>query len=334
MWYEAHPLSTVLAPLGWLYGMVVTLRRYAYRAGLLRSEKLPVPVIVVGNITVGGTGKTPLVINLVKRLQQAGHRPGVVSRGYGGAATRWPQAVNSDSDPYLVGDEPVLIARRAACPVVVGPRRVRAAKRLLAEHDCDVIICDDGLQHYALARDIEIAVVDGARRFGNGRCLPAGPLRESPSRLQSADMVIVNGGGSADACSMRLMGEQARQLQAPGISHALRDWNGKSVHGVAGIGNPARFFAHLRAHGHLVVEHAFPDHHDFRMEDLHFDDDLPVMMTEKDAVKCRGFARPNHWYVPVDAQLDAQCEYRIQELLTRILTLPAGKVRTDTGTVQ
>lgn len=298
--------------------MVATARRYAYREGLLRSEKLPVPVIVVGNITVGGTGKTPLVIWLVGALRKAGHSPGVISRGYGGSATTWPQTVGSDSDPRLVGDEPVLIARRTGCPVVVGPQRVHAAQQLLANHDCDIIVCDDGLQHYALARDLEIAVVDGVRRLGNGRCLPAGPLRERRTRLQTVDMVIVNGKSLSGEYTMQLAGERATMLQDPNTSHGLGHWQGKTVHGVAGIGNPGRFFDHLRAHGLTVVEHPFSDHHRFQMEDLHFSDELPVMMTEKDAVKCRAFTQPHHWYVPVSAQLEMACEQRLQQLLERI----------------
>jgi tetraacyldisaccharide 4'-kinase len=325
MWYGSHPLSTLLAPVGWLFGLIATARRYTYRVGLLRRDKLPVPVIVVGNITVGGTGKTPLVIWLVNRLQQAGYRPGVASRGYGGAATRWPQAVNGNSDPYLVGDEPVLIARRTLCPVVVGPRRALAAKMLMAEHNCDVVVCDDGLQHYSLDRDIEIVVVDAARRLGNGRCLPAGPLRERSSRLQTVDMVIVNGGNKDNECNMQLVGERANQLRDPGVNRELRYWDGKTVHGVAGIGNPDRFFAQLRAHGHVVVEHAFPDHHDFQADDLRFGDELPVMMTEKDAVKCRAFARSNHWYVPVEASLNMRGEYQLQQLLAHTLRPPVSE---------
>lgn len=308
----------LLAPLGWLYAAVATLRRSAYGAGLLHSEKMPVPVIVVGNITVGGTGKTPLVIWLVETLREAGHRPGVVSRGYGGAATSWPQAVNGDSDPRMVGDEPVLIAHRCGCPVVVGPQRVQAARKLLADHDCDVIVCDDGLQHYALARDVEITVIDGVRRFGNGRCLPAGPLRERPSRLRSVDLVVVNGAAQAGDCDMQLMGGEARALLDPDSCHALERWRGETVHGVAGIGNPGRFFDHLRAHGLSVMEHPFPDHHRFRADDLRFGDDLPVMMTEKDAVKCREFARAGHWYVPVSAHLDEPCRQRLQRILSML----------------
>ena len=325
LWYGSHPLSIALAPLGWLFGWVAAVRRRAYRAGLLRSTKMPVPVIVVGNITVGGTGKTPVVIWLVEMLRRAGQRPGVVSRGYGGAATTWPQTVDADSDPSMVGDEPVLIARRTACPVVVGPQRVQAARKLLADHDCDVIVSDDGLQHYALARDFEIAVIDGARRLGNGRCLPAGPLRERPVRLQTVDVVLVNGEGPVGECTFRLSGDRAISLLDPNISRNLDQWRGGTVHGVAGIGNPDRFFAYLRVRGLTVVEHPFPDHHRFHEEELQFGDDLPVIMTEKDAVKCRSFARPHHWSVPVDAHLDPACEQRLQHLLADALNVTADK---------
>lgn len=325
LWYGSHPLSILLAPLSGLFCLAVAARRYAYRAGLLRSDKLPVPVIVIGNISVGGTGKTPLVIYLVEALREAGHRPGVVSRGYGGRAATWPQVVNADSDPALVGDEPVLIARRAGCPVAVAPRRAAAARRLLAEHGCDVIVCDDGLQHYALTRDLEIAVIDGVRRLGNGRCLPAGPLREPPARLRTVDMIVVNGAGSSDECGMQLTGTTAFPLRDSNGACELGEWRGRTVHGVAGIGNPERFFAHLRGQGLNVVEHPFPDHHRFNAADVRFADDLPVLMTEKDAVKCRAFAQPQLWYVPVTAQLDAACEQQLQRLLARAVKRGAAK---------
>jgi tetraacyldisaccharide 4'-kinase len=242
-----------------------------------------------------------------------------VSRGYGGGAAQWPQGVAADSDPLLVGDEPVLIARRTGCPVVVAPRRAAAAKKILADYACDVIVCDDGLQHYALARDLEIAVMDGARRLGNRRCLPAGPLRETPARLRTVDLIVVNGAGLPGECKMRLAGDVAYSLSDPNARYELRHWQGGAVHGVAGIGNPERFFAHLRALGLEVREHPFPDHHRFRAEDLHFADELPVIMTEKDYVKCRGFAQAHHWYVPVTARLDTDCEQRLQQLLANVM---------------
>jgi tetraacyldisaccharide 4'-kinase len=329
LWYGPHPLSVLLAPLGRVFAWTAAARRRAYHSGVLHRVKLPVPVIVVGNITVGGTGKTPLVIWLVEALRAMGRRPGVVSRGYGGRASTWPQHVTADSDPAAVGDEPVLIARRCACPVVTAPQRADAARTLLAEYDCDVIVCDDGLQHYALARDLEIAVVDGARRLGNGRCLPAGPLREPPSRLRHVDLVVVNGEARAGECGMRLTGEQARALLDPSREQPLDHWRGAPVHAVAGIGNPARFFAHLRRYGLEVVEHAFPDHHRFQPGDIAFGDGRPVLMTEKDAVKCRAFAGDANWYVPVDAVPDEDCRRRLQALLARALkqTARAGALQ-------
>jgi tetraacyldisaccharide 4'-kinase len=325
LWYEPHPLSLLLAPFGRVFAMIAAERRRAYDSGLLHRVRLPVPVIVVGNITVGGTGKTPLVVWLVERLRVMGRRPGVVSRGYGGRARRWPQRVTAGSDPAEVGDEPVLIARRCACPVVVAPQRVSAARTLLAEYDCDVIVCDDGLQHYALARDLEIVVMDGARRLGNGRCLPAGPLRESPSRLQSVDLVVVNGKPREGEYAMHLAGGWAQSLRDPAVERPLDDWCGQTVHAVAGIGNPQRFFTHLRAHGLEVIEHPFADHHRFQADDLAFGDTRPLLMTEKDAVKCRAFAGADRWVVPVSAVPDEPCLRRLDVLLARVLDgqLPA-----------
>jgi len=325
LWYDSHPLSTVLLPLSGLFRLVVAARRFAYKAGVLRSRRLPVPVIVVGNITVGGTGKTPLVIWMVENLRAAGYHPGVVSRGYGGKAARWPQLVTAASDPGMVGDEPVLIAQRAACPVAVAPRRVKAARALIAEHGCDVVVCDDGLQHYALQRDVEVAVIDGERRLGNGRCLPAGPLREGAARLRSVDITVVNGEALAGECRMQLDGSVAQSLGDSRIKRDLGEWRGASIHAVAGIGNPGRFFGHLRGQGLTVVEHPFPDHHRFQADDLRFGDDQAVIMTEKDAVKCRGFAGPRHWYVPVTARLDLDCQQRLQRLLHNIAPRTAGK---------
>lgn len=319
VWYGKHPLSTLLAPLAWLYGGVMRLRRALYRAGVLRGTRLPVPVIVVGNLSVGGTGKTPLVIHLVELLRAAGKKPGVVSRGYGGKARDWPQQVHAGSDPLLVGDEPVLIAQRAGCPVVVDPHRVRAAQTLLAEHDCDVIVADDGLQHYALARDVEIAVVDGVRRHGNGRCLPAGPLREPLARLRGVDMVMINGAGVAGEYTFTLSGDQVLSVDGRAAPRPLSALRGQSVHAVAGIGRPARFFEHLRRYQLRVIEHPFPDHHRYVADDLRFADGLPVLMTEKDMVKCRAFAGPAHGYLPVTAEPDAACAARLQIVLRSCL---------------
>lgn len=302
-WYSARaPLW--LLPFSWLFFVLVKLRRLAYKTGLLRSYRLPVPVIIVGNISVGGTGKTPLVAWLVKTLQQAGYRPGIISRGYGGQAQQWPQQVLPDSDPLLVGDEPVLLAQRCGCPIVAAPDRLLAARQLLEHSNCNILISDDGLQHYRLQRDIEIVVVDGARRFGNGYCLPAGPLREPVSRLRQVDFVVANGVAMSGEVAMQLVPGALVALLDGDKTAALSELHGQQVHAVAGIGNPARFFELLKQHGLSVIEHLFPDHHHFEVADLDFADELPVLMTEKDAVKCRRYADARMWYLPVEAQLD------------------------------
>ncbi len=313
-WYDDNALSRLLLPLAWLFCAVATLRRIAYRRGWARAEHVGVPVVVVGNITVGGSGKTPIVVWLVEYLRTQGRRVGVVSRGYGGAAQTWPQAVDADSDPREVGDEPVLIARRTGVPIAVGPDRVAAARFLLAHHALDVIVSDDGMQHYRLARDVEIAVVDGRRGLGNGRCLPAGPLRERPNRLRSVDIILTNGGTQPDA--VRLEGSELVNLKT-GERKPLTRLTGQRVHAVAAIGHPGRFFAALAAAGLEPVEHAFADHHAFRAEDLAFMEPLPVIMTEKDAVKCKPFAGMEHWYLPVDARLPEATGHRILQLIER-----------------
>jgi tetraacyldisaccharide 4'-kinase len=303
-WYNSSPVSIFLLPLSWLFCAVAILRRWSYGMGLLKVHRLPVPVVVVGNISVGGTGKTPLVAWLVAYLKQQGYRPGIVSRGYGGGANHWPQQVRPDSDPRMVGDEAILLARRSNCPMSVGPDRVAAANALLEYTDCDFIVSDDGMQHYALGRDMEIAVVDGVRRFGNGHCLPAGPLREPQSRLKTVDMVITNGVAGVREYSMKLEPDMLWNLPSPQVHKPLSAFRGKTVHAVAGIGNPQRFFTQLGESGIDVIEHPFPDHHPFKAADIQFDDGLPVLMTEKDAVKCFDFAQERHWCVPVQAQID------------------------------
>jgi tetraacyldisaccharide 4'-kinase len=274
---------------------------------------LPVPVVVVGNITVGGTGKTPLVIHLAQRLAAVGERPGILCRGYGGASAHWPRQVTPESDPREVGDEPVLIARRSGLPVVAGPDRV-AAGRLLITQGCTVLLCDDGLQHQALARDVEIIVMDGARGLGNGFCLPAGPLRESAQRLKQVDAVVVQGGGLS-------VGRPAFTLELPlgdtvvsltdGSRRPLVDLVGRAIHAMAGIGHPQRFFRALRQAGLQVLEHPFPDHYDYRPEDLRFATDGVLLMTEKDAVKCAHFPLRNAWFVPVSARVDPELEAKV-----------------------
>jgi tetraacyldisaccharide 4'-kinase len=308
--------ALLLLPLSWLFGCIVALRRLAYRTALCRSQRLPVPVIVVGNISVGGTGKTPLVLWLVERLREHGYKPGIISRGYGGKAQR-PQGVAATSDPFLLGDEPVLLARRARCPVWVGRDRVAAGRALLAAHqDCDVIISDDGLQHYALQRDVEIAVVDAQRGFGNGWLLPAGPLREPPSRLLEVDAIVSNGDNGKNMphrYTMRLCGEIFRNLADASRTVKAGHFAGQHLHAVAGIGHPQRFFQQLRQMGLAVEAHAFPDHHPFRLEDLQIHGADAILMTEKDAVKCAAFLQPRWWYLEVTAEMDTALVDRILE---------------------
>ncbi|HEX4481916.1 MAG TPA: tetraacyldisaccharide 4'-kinase [Rudaea sp.] len=300
IWYGGRAPGVMLVLLSNVFGAASSLRRGLYRAGVLRRTEVGVPVIVVGNITVGGTGKTPLVIALVEALRERGWKPGVVSRGFGGSATDVTR-VDAQSDPAVVGDEARLIFDATQAPTMIGRDRVRAAQGLVAL-GVDVIVSDDGLQHYRLQRDVEICVIDGARRFGNGRLLPAGPLREPLTRLGSFDFRVCNGDGAEQAeTTMRLSGDSAIALTDP--ARNLRLTEIPRAHAVAGIGNPARFFDALRAAGVDVIEHPFPDHHAFAPSDFDFGDDLPVLMTDKDAVKCRAFASPSWWRVPVRAIL-------------------------------
>ena len=314
-WYREMYISSAFMPLSMLYVDAIRLRRFLYRIGLKKSGRLPVPVIIVGNITVGGTGKTPLVIWLAEFLTQQGFKPGVISRGYGGTEQQ-VQAVTPQSDPALVGDEAVVLARRCGCPVMVGANRLAAGRELLANNPCDVLISDDGLQHLALQRDVEIVVIDGERRFGNGYCLPVGPLREPPERLKSVDLVVVNGGQDLEEheFAMHCLGEQCVNLLS-GELKPLADFKNLACHALAAIGNPGRFFKRLSAVGLNCTEHAFPDHHVFSAADLRFKDEKPVIMTEKDAVKCQAFAEAKHWYLPVSAALPAAFSQQILTLL-------------------
>jgi tetraacyldisaccharide 4'-kinase len=314
-WYARSPWLLLLTPLSLVFRTVVWLRRSAYRIGLLRSQRVSLPVIIVGNITAGGTGKTPLVIWLAEYLRDKGYRPGIISRGYGGKASSWPQQVRPDSDPAMVGDEAVLLAGATGCPMAVGPDRVATATALIEHSDCDVLLSDDGLQHYALQRDIEIVVIDGIRRFGTGFSIPAGPLREPAKRLREADLVVINGLGSAHEHIMRMKPGDAHSLTDSSVTRRLADFYGQAVHAVAGIGNPERFFQSLEQQGMQLEKHVFPDHYKFRAEDIRFEDNKPVIMTEKDAVKCRYFASENDWYIPVTVQMSADFCQRLDELL-------------------
>ncbi len=341
-WYRGSWWLNFALPAAWLFEAVARRRRSVYQAKPDKQWKPQLPVIVVGNISVGGTGKTPLVIAIAQQLKQQGYHPGIVSRGYGAQASVFPKEVFASTSAGEGGDEPVLIAKRSACPVVIDPDRVAAVQHLLSLHHCDVIISDDGLQHYALGRDIEIVAIDGQRGLGNHRCLPAGPLRESPSRLAEVDFVVINGDRQAEdsepgaeepsaskkdpsavkkqpsalkkesSASMVYGPHQYKMVLRPGQIQALNaaqeaaqpdSQSQQAIHGVAGIGNPQRFFRTLRAQGYQLIEHRFPDHYCYKQGDFDFELPLAIVMTEKDAVKCQSLNLPNSWYLPVDAQL-------------------------------
>lgn len=304
-WYAQAPVPWWLAVLVPLYRGLRWMHLLPWRLGWRKALSLPVPVIVVGNLTVGGTGKTPTVITLVEHLTRDGWKPGVVSRGYGGTA-RAATLLDAGHVPAEVGDEPCLIHQRCAAPVAVATQRTEAAELLLKRGDVDIIIADDGLQNPSLARDIEICVIDGQRRFGNGRLLPAGPLREPLTRLADIDLRICNGGevGPGEHL-MKLVAGRAVPLGGNGQAVPLTQFAGRRVHAVAGIGNPQRFFDMLRGYGLQLVEHAFDDHHDFGQGDFDFAETLPVLMTEKDAVKAIRLDICDAWYVPVTARLPA-----------------------------
>jgi tetraacyldisaccharide 4'-kinase len=322
-WYKPGSWSLALGPLAWIFKRTVKKRRER----LEKSQKsLRTPVVVVGNITVGGTGKTPLIISLVKALQENGYRPAVVSRGYGGKSPYYPLQVLPDSQPSMTGDEPLLISQLCGCPVMVDPNRYRAARLLEETTDCDVILSDDGLQHYRLPRQLEIVVVDGERRLGNGYCLPAGPLREPVSRLEEVDYVIVNGGDPVlnhpRQYRMDLQPLSFRNLGTGEIRNPKHPPGEGSVNAVAGIGNPARFARTLASLGLAVKLYPFPDHHKFSDADLEFPDDRPVIMTAKDAVKCQSQATDNIWVLDVAARLENNgmntLIQSIQTLVTRL----------------
>ena len=308
MWYGRRAWGRRLAPLSLPYAAAVRIRRALFRRGLRESHRIGVPVVIVGNIAVGGTGKTPLVVWLVRCLRRHGYRPGVICSGYRGQARDWPQSVHEHSDPAAVGDEAVLVAKRCGCPVTAGPDRVAAARALLRRSDCDIVVSDDGLQHYRLARDVEIAVLDGDRRHGTGWCIPAGPLREPVSRLESVDFVVAKGRARKGEYRMELTGRRLRLAADDSVTIDAAELASSPVHAVAGIGNPASFFGRLRDLGLRIVPRAFPDHHPFAAGDIEFPDEQPVVMTEKDAVKCRAFADGRHWYLPVDAEVDPALE--------------------------
>lgn len=315
-WYRITPLHLLLWPLSLLFALLAGIRRGFYRNGMLHSDRLPVPVIIVGNISVGGTGKTPFTLWLAQQLLSAGWHPAIISRGYNKSRSGQehqgaPRAVSPHDSADATGDEPLLMAQRRICPVWIGHDRAATGRALLQAHpECNVILSDDGLQHYRLQRDVEIAVVDGKRKFGNGLRLPAGPLREPVARLGQVDVVIVNGtetrldiACATPAFSMQLEGSLLYNLRNPAEMRPAAAFSGQRLHAVAGIGHPQRFFSHLESMGLSVVPHAFPDHHDYQPEDIRFDDADATLMTEKDAVKCAAFASDKCWVLRVDARL-------------------------------
>ena len=318
IWSGESRLWLLLLPLSWLYGLVSGLIRLSYRLGLQKAWHAPVPVVVVGNLTAGGNGKTPVVIWLVEQLQRRGLRVGVVSRGYGGRAAHYPLLLDAATTTAEAGDEPVLIYQRTGAPVAVSPVRSDAVKALLAQHALQLIITDDGLQHYRLARDKEIVVVDGVRRFGNGWWLPAGPMRERASRLKSVDAVITNGGvPRSGEIGMHLLPAQAVNLRSGERRDVVQL---KNLVAMAGIGHPPRFFATLEGCGAVLQKTvALADHQALSHAQVAalVNDGETLIMTEKDAVKCRAFAEDSWWYLPVDARLDEPAaDALLQELIT------------------
>lgn len=317
-WYSDRPPPSWLLPFSWLYGLIARWRRARLSA---KAQRQPVPVIVVGNISVGGTGKTPFVIWLVERLREWGYTPGVISRGYGGTAVQYPLLVHAETKAEYCGDEPLLMARRLNVPLAVDPDRSAAAAYLLKQSpQVDILIADDGLQHYRLARDLEICVVDGTRGTGNGALIPAGPLRELPSRLKEVPLTVVNGGRwsgeSPRHAVMHLRMNQAHDFSGSAVP--ISRFKGQTVHAVAGIGHPERFFGQLRWLGIQVIPHPFADHHAFTSADLDFADSLPVLMTEKDAVKCASFAQPHWRFVPVEAEIHPDNAAYVRKLVDNL----------------
>ena len=313
VWYEDAKLGWTLLPLSWLYYLAIVLRRFLYQCGIAKTYRVGVPVVIVGNIAAGGTGKTPTVIWLVSALREKGFTPGIVSRGYGGTHSGTSMRVDRDSDPAVVGDEPVLLARRTDCVIAVDSDRVRAANMLI-EDGVDVIVADDGLQHSRLERDYEICVIDGKRGLGNRRLLPSGPLRELPSRLEAVDQVLINGASLTDdpapttaeqnAVRFDLEATDACRLNGS-LERPLDRFKDTTVHAVAGIGNPTRFYDLLRSRGIQVIEHRLADHARIRRSDIEFADGFDVFMTEKDAVKVGQKLPDKYWFVPINLVMDS-----------------------------
>lgn len=316
VWYGRSLISWLLFPLSALFWLIISIRKWIYLFIPGFQKQFSVPIIVVGNITVGGTGKTPMVIAICEDLKNFGYKPGVVSRGYGSKVTN-PVSLQVFHNPDEVGDEPIIIARRAQVPVVVCAKRKSAIDKLIQEHQCNVIICDDGLQDYRFLHDIEIAMVDGDRKFGNERLLPAGPLREKINRLSKCDFIVATAKALPELSGdcMEFQVQPLVNLVDPTKQESIEIFKGKTVHAIAGIANPMRFFELLRKHDVIVIEHAYPDHAKYQPEKLLFTDKFPVLLTEKDAVKCTNFNIENAWYLPVIAQLPDTFMQRVESLL-------------------
>ncbi len=322
-WYSNQPVPRWLLPLEKLYSCLANKNSAQAKSKQWQS---PVPVIVVGNISVGGTGKTPLVVYLIELLRAKGYRPGIVSRGYKSAAPEYPFMITSAATPEQAGDEPYMLYKRCRCPIVIDADRCAAAKLLLEETDCDLIISDDGLQHYRLGRDVEIAVIDGKRGIGNGHLLPAGPLREGQARFDSVDFIVRNGtadesllAGKSNLYQMDLTPQRLVNCQKRSVSLDVEGLAGSTVHALAGIGNPKRFFSVLQEQAKVtVLPHAMPDHYKYQPEDLQFGDDLAIVMTEKDAVKVQAFASDSSWYLEVSAQLPDNFSSQLLEKLQTV----------------
>ena len=313
-WYRGDRWLWLLRPLECLFRLLAAMRRRLYQFSVFSSYRAPLPVVVVGNITVGGTGKTPIVIALVEAMQAKGLRPGVVSRGYGATSTQYPHMLGEASDALQSGDEPLLIYRRTNVPCVVDPDRARAVQTLLEQAEVDLVICDDGLQHYSLVRDFEIAVVDETRGLGNGFCLPAGPLREPASRLQTVDRVLYRGSDDSEN-GVRYIAQAWVNLET-GEQRSLCPFSDAgTIWAVAGIGQPQQFFSTLQALGLDVQPRIFPDHHIYTAQDFSLMSEDLILMTEKDAVKCRSLAGPNAWYLRIDAQLPASLVTAVAQLV-------------------
>ena len=317
LWYTKNFTSTLLLPLSWLFGLVASIRHIIGKKNSLNTELKNIYIIVVGNLTVGGSGKTPLVSYLALRCQSENLKVGIIMRGYKRKDSILIEVL-SDSAVETVGDEALMLKQKTACPVAIAANRCEAAKYLNEKYNLDVIISDDGLQHYRLPRNLEIVVIDGEREFGNSRCLPAGPLREPISRLTSADLIVCNGENEKYEYQYYSAFDKVISLADDTINKALDSFCDIKVHALAGIGHPKRFFTMLEDAGLQVIMHPFPDHHRFNRSDLEFNDDFPILMTEKDAVKCRQFAKENTWYVPLTITPNKKLDDQLSKLLEDI----------------